>query len=226
MRGSCHLTSLKLIISTNNLLQAIQWAGIECEADIISMSFGVSRDPRIEQAIMEVQTHRRRNVIFFASAGNSGAHEDVAFPACCEGVISVRAADNLGSAARTNPGPGSNEAYSFATFGDSIPERLRRHKPEVCNPGSSISTAVAAGMAAMMLSYTSLLPGIFPGQIDESRIRKLWTARGMESLFLTLSGDVVVGNRVRFVNPVRFFTDKPRNLDRLWAIGDCINKIK
>lgn len=187
------------------------------------MSFGVTDgDGDIKQAILEVRKERKDSVIFLASAGNSGPHEDIALPARYEGVTSIRATDCMGTVAGTNPTIDWLGAISFATFGDNIPARFRDFNPEVCKPGSSVSTAIAAGIAATMLSYACLLRLLFPNTISEDELKKLRTVKGVQDLFLTLSTDV--GNRIWFINLVKFFADRKTNFLRLCAIVECIRK--
>ncbi|KAK0738076.1 hypothetical protein B0T18DRAFT_421203 [Schizothecium vesticola] len=207
--------------------QAIRWAGVDCKADIISMSFGVSdTQGLIHQAILDVRSSRNDEVIFFASAGNLGLHQDEAFPANQDGVTSIRATDHLGVPMGTNPPSDRSQAVSFATFGGAIPLRLKEThpNPNVCQPGSSVSTAVAAGVAATMLGLAAWLPLFFPNIPGVERVSKLKTSAGVRALFEKLSDDV--GNRVRFVNPVKFFVNRPENIMKLCAFLDCAAEIR
>lgn len=211
----------------NLIVQAIRWAGVDCKADIISMSFGVSdTQGLIHQAILDVRSSRSDEVIFFASAGNLGLHQDEAFPANQDGVVSIRATDHLGVPLRTNPPSDGSQAVSFATFGGAIPRRLREThpSPDVCQPGSSVSTAVAAGVAATMLGFAACLPLLFPNISGVERVSKLKTSAGVRALFEKLSDDV--GNRVRFVNPVKFFVNRPENILKLCALVDCAAEVR
>jgi hypothetical protein len=214
-------------LKPNPTAQAIRWAGVDCKADIISMSFGVSdAQGRIHQAILDVRSSRNDEVIFFASAGNSGLHQDEAFPANQDGVTSIRATDHLGVPMGTNPPSHRSQAVSFATFGGPIPLRLKEThpNPDVCEPGSSVSTAVAAGVAATMLGFAAWLPLLFPNIPGVERVSKLKTAGGIRALFEKLSDDV--GNRVRFVNPVKFFVNRPENVLKLCAFVDCAAEVR
>ncbi|KAH8898150.1 subtilisin-like protein [Thozetella sp. PMI_491] len=212
--------------SEGRISDAIRWAGVHCEADIISMSFDVDDgEGSIKDAIRFVQNERNGRVIFFASAGNLGPHQDVAFPACHKDVIAIRATNYMGVVASSNPSTDPSAAVSLATFGDNIPLRLQESNPEVCKPGSSVATAVAAGIAATMLSYASMLPHIHPGHAKEDDLTRLRTVEGIEALFrLKLSQNM--GNRINFVNPVRFFMENETNLLRLYAILDCLRKVR
>ncbi|KAF4336313.1 thermostable alkaline protease precursor [Fusarium beomiforme] len=66
--------------SSDQIAQAIRWAGLEAEVDIISMSFGFPHDDdAISIAIEDVE--RSCNIIFVASSGNNAAYQREAFPA-------------------------------------------------------------------------------------------------------------------------------------------------
>lgn len=205
--------------------KAIMWAGIQHQVDIVSMSFGV-RDSNndIKSAILNVRAQRGGNIIFLASAGNSGPHQDTAFPASLRDVISIRSTNYMGTSSETNPAcDAGHPVPSFATFGDNIPGQLLEYRPDVCGPGSSVSTAVAAAIAASILSYCACLQIMHPSHLGDQQLNKLRTVEGIEELFRTLSTDM--GNRTRFINPVKFFSHRPTNFDRLCALVDCINKI-
>ncbi|KAM5442401.1 hypothetical protein MferCBS31731_002279 [Microsporum ferrugineum] len=212
--------------SEGRIGEAIIWAGIEQKVDIISMSFGVSGDNGdINDAILKVRYERNDNVIFLASAGNSGPHQDIAFPASHRDVIPIRSTNYMGASSDTNPAPDRHEqAPLFATFGDNIPPLLQEYKPEVCGPGSSVSTAVAAGIAASILSYCACLEKMYPGLLGDRQLTKLRTVKGMEELFSTMSKDM--GNRIWFINPVKFFTERKTNISRCNAIVECICNVR
>ncbi|KAK2675041.1 Peptidase S8/S53 domain [Fusarium oxysporum f. sp. vasinfectum] len=138
--------------SSDQIAKAIRWAGLEAEVDIISMSFGFPHDDdAISTAIEEVE--RSREIIFLASAGNNAAYQREAFPARHRSVISVRATDCQGTFNASNPPITDRSTIALGTFGDNLPTRLndeiaKRFGPHICHPGSSIATAVAAGIAA------------------------------------------------------------------------------
>ncbi|KAJ5698403.1 hypothetical protein N7462_000408 [Penicillium macrosclerotiorum] len=204
--------------------KAILWAGSKQKVDIISMSFGVTdNNDDIKNAILQVRAERGDGIIFLASAGNSGPHQDIAFPASRRDVISIRATNYMGTSSDKNPVSDLREPLSFATFSDNIPQRLLGYKPDCCGPGSSVSTAVAAGIAASILSYSALLQLMYPTYLEDRHLNKLRTVEGMEALFFAMSTNM--GNRIQFINPVKFFADRPTNLYRLCAIVDCIRKV-
>jgi hypothetical protein len=214
----------------SSITQALRWAGIECKADIISMSFGFSDAAYdISQAIQEVELRRRNSIIFLASAGNLGPHQNEHFPARHPSVISMRTTNFMGTFSPNNPVHPRNGRSVFGTFGDNIPPRLQQYQPSVCLPGSSVATAVAAGMAAAFLSYAAILAKIYmtsipSGKHIELEFKKLWTKDGMEKMFHRMSEDV--GEGCRFLNPVKFFCDEPKPFDRFSAIYSCMREVK
>lgn len=179
------------------------------KADIISMSFGFRDEDDvtlIRDAISDVWRKREGKVIFVSSAGNSGTYQEETFPANNPCVISIRATDLKGTFSPDNPRPQTHGPEVHGTYGSDIPDELRRYCREVCEPGTSVATAVAAGIAATILSYATLLESVHPGMDEESKnlIDRLWTGKGMHHMFHEISDDM--GDRCRFVNPVSFFT--------------------
>lgn len=174
----------------------------------------------ISKAIDEVKMKRDGRIIFLASAGNSGVYEDETFPATNSSVISIRATNCLGEFMNTNPRNGSDNRVVFGAIGDDIPLHLREFHPEVSLPGTSAATAVAAGTAVIMLAYVLLLPQLLEIEIQEHKLKRLWTTEGMRKMFMKMSDDM--GQQQRFLNPVKFFRDKPGPLDKYCAIYDCL----
>ncbi|KAH6989088.1 hypothetical protein BKA56DRAFT_575051 [Ilyonectria sp. MPI-CAGE-AT-0026] len=176
----------------DNIAEAIRWAGRE-GADIISISFGFPREHKgITQAIQEVSA-RDGGVVFLASAGNS-AYEDEAFPARHPAVISIYATNRYGTFVESNsrrPGNGNN---IFGTFSDDITSNINSEFDEayrgVCQPGSSVSTAVAAGMAAIMLAYVAVLPKLIPSPPSNETLRvlrRVHDSQGMTAVFRAMA---------------------------------------
>lgn len=188
------------------------------------MSFGVTdHNDCIKNAILKVRAERGDSVIFLASAGNSGPHQDTAFPACYRDVISIRSTNYMGASSDMNPAPDSRDrAPSFATFDDNIPQRLLGYKEDVCWPGSSVSTAVAAGIGASILSYFTCLQIMQPNLVEDQHLKKLRTVEGMEKIFYAMSTNM--DNRICFINPVKFFANRPTNFTRLCALVDCMDR--
>jgi hypothetical protein len=192
------------------------------------MSFGFAQDSEsISQAILSVQMDRSDAVIFLASAGNS-SYEDETFPARHQSVISIYATDCRGTFAASNPRNDRDGPTIFGTFGDDIPEGIREelqkfYQQQVCEPGSSIATAVAAGIAATMLSYATVLPLLCQFGDTSGVLKRLWKFEGMDKMFYMMSQDM--GERRRFVNPIRFWSERSTDLARYCAIHDCMWKV-
>ncbi|EHK21512.1 uncharacterized protein TRIVIDRAFT_70443 [Trichoderma virens Gv29-8] len=199
--------------SQERIRDAILWAGRDCQADIISMSFGFPRDHEgISTAINTVQSERNGSVLFLASAGNS-SFEGEKFPARHSSVISIHAANCHGTFMETNPRLPDGAPAIWGTYGSDIPEEffadIQEKYPNVCRPGSSIATAVAAGISASMVAYADLLPYLEPsakGNYRLSRLKLLRRKSGMEALFKSM---VVKneGSRMWFLDPISFWRD-------------------
>lgn len=139
--------------------QAIKWAVLQWDVDIISISLALAEEhddinEEITQAVSPLYYTRPR--IVFAAAGNEKLHGLRAFPARKEGVIAVHSTDGSGEWVKLNPNPESK--LNFSTLGESI--RIRW--PDPSNPGelkdnyisgSSFATPIAAGIAANVLEF-------------------------------------------------------------------------
>ncbi|KAL8418730.1 hypothetical protein RB594_002080 [Gaeumannomyces avenae] len=214
--------------SQANIKEAILWAGQAGKADIISMSFGFpSDDQGIREAIDTVQKGRDGNIIFLASAGNSSA-EDESFPARHPSVISVYATNCHGVFLQSNSASTSNGAAVLGTYGDDIPaairEEFRTTYPKVCEPGSSVATAIMAGISATMLAYASVLPSLVPLQ-EVTVLQRLWTTKGMEAVLYRLAPEDRDHPRLRAVKPMWFWKNRPDDHMRYCAICDVLSDI-
>lgn len=143
-----------MVSGTNTTLQAIDWA-VNCEVDIISMSWTFQRtednksilDKDLEKAIARASS---KDILMFCSTGDKGRHaNDDTYPACLPSVFKIGAAKASGNEAEWT------ESSSHFTFPG---EDLRAETPTYIESkrnspvsGSSLATALASGLAALML---------------------------------------------------------------------------
>jgi subtilisin family serine protease len=158
-------------------LQAIEYAVDVWEVDIISMSFGFVNHSRvIAQAIRHA---RNRGVLLIAAAGNNGSTEQVRYPARDTNVLCIHAATGFGNMFNGNPTRKDNTT-NFALLGVA----LKGYAPagqtpaEVRRSGTSQATAVAAGVAALIIQIM---------RDSEDEVRKMgWTPQSYASAFSQL----------------------------------------
>ncbi|KAI0410720.1 hypothetical protein F5X98DRAFT_359004 [Xylaria grammica] len=220
--------------SRESIKEAILWAGQTVKADIISMSFGFpSDDQGIRDAIETVYKSRGEDVIFFASAGNSST-DDESFPARHPHVISVYATNCYGAFLQSNSASTSNGAAVLGTYGDDIPDFIRQEfgtmYPKVCQPGSSVATAIMAGIGATLLAYGSVLPSLVSLQglaaaTGNRVLGRLRTAKGMEAVLHRLAQKEFDHPRLKAVNPIWFWKSRPSDIERYFAILDALSDV-
>ncbi|KAK2611671.1 hypothetical protein N8I77_005001 [Diaporthe amygdali] len=207
----------------SKIAEAIQWAGIDRKANIISMSFGFRKENKaILDAIDKVK--QERSVIFLSSAGNIPS-ENERFPARHHSVTSIYATNYKGIFSDSNPKIEIGNKVVMGTFGDDLPGDIctafeRRFGRNVCQPGSSIATAVAAGIAATMLAYVTVLPKLVSMDIDTVRqLRWMWETAGMEAV-LKKGMARPQGEQIQrmFLDPAPFWRDKSAHFTRLCSI--------
>ncbi|KLU90810.1 hypothetical protein MAPG_10661 [Magnaporthiopsis poae ATCC 64411] len=137
--------------------KAIRHAVDVWDVDIISISFGFSRQKRrIKTAINDAVAIERNSgggsVLFFAAANNEGLNERELFPASDPNVIAVRGTNEWGEFVRRyNPDPHDSKAdlVRFGTLGENIPyDLLDRH---AVKSGCSFATPIFAGLVADVL---------------------------------------------------------------------------
>ncbi|CAM1506236.1 Fc.00g058770.m01.CDS01 [Cosmosporella sp. VM-42] len=217
--------SLTSSFSLTFTIQAILWAG-QNGADLISMSFGFPQgNTHIDQAIHQVATGGR-SLVFLASAGNS-PHENEGYPARHPAVISIYATNRYGTFTESNSRRPEVGTDFLGTFGDDIPPNIyhefEQQYPRVCQPGSSVATAVAAGIGAIMLSYAAVLPQFAPARERDEALRifrRMRDSRGMTAMFQAMAEDKSGGRK--FVNPAQFWLRKNKDGPRYHAIFDCL----
>jgi hypothetical protein len=196
------------------------------------MSFGFPHDhPIIKDAISKVHTDREDAVVFLASAGNSSAEYE-SFPARHPSVVAIYATNCHGTFAESNAKTRSDGPAILGTFGDDIPAEFRKDVdavyPNVCQPGSSVATAVAAGISATLLAYAGFLASldIAAGGATNSRervVRRMRESQGMETVLKGMATEVQ--SRKLFVNPIGFWLNKQDDFSRYCAMYDWLHEV-
>ncbi|MBE5880397.1 MAG: hypothetical protein E7288_10570 [Lachnospiraceae bacterium] len=189
---SCNVFNYSGGASTDDILEGIAWA-IEQKVDIINMSLGdMYYNGEFEKAVKEAY---EAGIAVFCGAGNTNTN-GVFYPACFEHSISIAALDiGLQKASFSNYGdkvryafPGVNILSTIAgydTDGDGIMD-------ELCTDGyakysgTSMSSPVAAGVAAVTLEYATSL-GMLDGYVGSQKVDKLLEI--MDSACLPLKGE-------------------------------------
>jgi subtilisin family serine protease len=172
----------KIVPDREAIVQALKVASEEWEVDIINMSFGwevLQDDDGIEEALDAVALKR---VLIFASSTNTGALNDILFPARHRDVIAVDAVDGLGK-------PFSNTG---STKSGRKRERFSAPGLNVASPGdkrvtgSSFASPVVAGIAGLVIeTFRQEMP-----DLDRSVYKRLRTKEGMELVLKLLSKEV------------------------------------
>jgi hypothetical protein len=195
--------------------QAIRHAGKVWEVDVITMSFGFPKFSQpISDAIHDVKKHREGAIVFLASAGNDVDRSE-AYPACDPSVISMYATGSKGAWLDTNPFP-SEDSRRLGTYGNNIPdvvlEELRaQYAEDVFNPGTSVATAVAAGIVGLMLAYAALLPHKLPRCGTEAVCSELKTTDGMRRMLFGMAKSW--HSKKCFINPILFWCHRKEDKD-------------
>lgn len=187
------------------------------------MSFGFSKrrgtgSKRISEAIARVTREREDAILFFASAGNSWDEREN-FPASHRDVISIYAADASRRPSEFNPSRIDKRSEQLYSCGDDIPlyilDDIHERFPKAeLQAGTSIATAVAAGVAATTLSYVSALPTLLGNKGFEEACALIFTKRGMEHMLHKMRS--VMSHGQHFINPILFWRERPRAMD-VWV---------
>jgi hypothetical protein len=163
-------------------MQAINWAVLEKEVDIITMSLGLEREHHsVQKAILNAIYHR---VLIFAAASNGGGNSCVTYPARKDEVICVYATDGIGTPYDHNPTPMEDTYYDFAVLGVGVKSAWPRHlqkqplEPSEASErrmtGTSFATPIAAGIAACIIEFAYLT------DFSEDLLRVLKSRQGMQ----------------------------------------------
>lgn len=190
----------------------------EWDVDFVSMSFGFpSHVQSIQNAISRANIHKK-SVTFFAAANNDGINSREMFPANIGGsVLSIRGTNVHGSfEQKFNPPKSSSEAV-FGTLGLNVSSDWTGQAEARSMSGSSVATAVAVGIASLLVEYA-----IRSGDFDFEELQLMRTRRGIFELFMEIGVCGHGGDDHYYVAPFEFFRESDKY--RLARIRKAISK--
>ena len=154
------------------------------------MSFGFQdNQPSINRAIHNCVSDEKTPITFFAAASNSGLNEPEMFPARHQCVISIRGTNSRGEFQDFNPPRGSRAGTVIGTLGLDVPaaaliDATSNKSGEVYKSGTSVATAVAAGLAALLRGYVEGQEAKGTYHIVKAKLR---TQEGMLAMFESIA---------------------------------------
>ena len=158
---------------------------------IITMSFGFEKSVDI---IDDAITYAcRQKVLILAGASNCGGNSGPTWPARTLNVLSIHATSGIGNPYRRNP-TRRTHTNNFATLGSAVnswwPEHLNQPQNRVRKSGTSASTPIAAGIAAIVMEIVRQ-PERIRGLSSESKrkIKQLGTVDGMSAVFRSMASE-------------------------------------
>lgn len=164
------------------------------------MSFGYTEDqPPIREAIRKSIDLRDESILYLGAASNSGSNDGEAFPARLPSVISIRATNSEGQFQDFNPPLRRRLENAIGTLGCDVPGAWKHDfdgTAKYCS-GTSVATAVAAGLAAVLLGYVQTQSG---RESFKKVNRTLRTREGMQEIFLELSQESL-NERFLYLHP-------------------------
>ncbi|KAK6542308.1 hypothetical protein TWF694_006268 [Orbilia ellipsospora] len=185
--------------------EAIEWA-IDKGVDIISMSWSFAANPSdTDKKSVKAAIHRAasKNILLFASMPDKGpdAKLNDYWPVGLDEVIRIGSATLSGQRSLDN---WSSES-EFIFPGEDVALKTERADKEVnLVSGSSVSTALASGLAALVLFYMRAYVQLKPitPEMKDQLVAKAKSSAGMKAIFKALSPPHPTW-RDHFVRPYR-----------------------
>ena len=155
------------------------------------MSFGFEKSVDIIDDAITYACGQK--VLILAAASNCGGNFDLTWPASSHQVLCIYATTGLGNPYRRNPTQRSHKE-NFATLGSAVdswwPEHLGQPQNRVRKSGTSASTPIAAGIAAIVMEIVRQPDRIEGLSSEEKRkFKQLGTVDGMSAVFRRMTGE-------------------------------------
>lgn len=187
------------------------------------MSFSLA-DDNIEgkaRAAAAIEANRGR-ALFLAAASNDGENRSRTFPACHADVLCIYCCDAYGKPSRLNPGMYTDDT-NLRTLGQYV-RAPHKGKDTQWSSGTSIATAVAAGITALVLEF-SRQKGV-QGQRSLDDVRdKLKTKQGMVDVFRLMQNPREFQQRSLYLCPWKLLSTDFNRGDGIEARRDIAARI-
>ncbi|KAK8243592.1 hypothetical protein HDK90DRAFT_127239 [Phyllosticta capitalensis] len=184
---------------------------IDRQVDIISMSFGCAPSTNIRSLLNEA---KGKGILMFAATSNDGG--SIKFPAYCDEVFGIDAANRTGGLFPENPAATQLKPQRFTALGEILSLRGSisgsAQRPEL-KKGTSFATPIAAATAAMILEFANQPPLAY----DPMAIKGLRMQEGMRAVLLKeFSSTKSAHADFHHINIEHF---KPMNDKKDWSEG-------
>jgi hypothetical protein len=163
-------------------LKAVRWA-VTKEVDIISMSWTIeSNSDDVEDFRKAIKAASDKGIIMFCAFSDQGnVHKDNCFPSAFDSTLTIGAATALGSPCTWV----NTENVAFLLPGEHI--TIDRNAEESVKPesGSSIATALAAGLASLLLYIAQLVDAqLYPELRKPEKMKKAFERLGVKDKYV------------------------------------------
>lgn len=138
-----------------------------------------------------VKLAKDNNIVMFSSRGDRGANREKVYPADHDGVIFILFFTNFG---RPTESTETNAHYFFQGENVSIPAEPSYLESQKHASGSSVATALAAGVASLVLSCRRLV----------NKKQNMDRIQMVTNVFQAMTA----GDKDRYVKPWEVFNDK------------------
>ncbi|ORY18207.1 hypothetical protein BCR34DRAFT_610480 [Clohesyomyces aquaticus] len=193
--------------------EAIRRACDKYHADILCLPFGYAKLTQNLACVQEAITYAAsKNVLTFAAAANHGGIHAV-YPANQEQVICVNSADGGGNISAFNSSP--QEHGNISTLGEAVPtnwsDPLLR-QGALRQSGAAPATAVAAGVAAIILEYLRQRLHMWTEE-EKFAASKINSRKGM--VVVMMKHMSIVRSGFHFLLPWKLFEKDCETIDKL-----------